>query len=592
MANHYTLVRLAFHGIKRIRHFWRLKLYRFRNILSEVDALPQLVLLGAITGFISGGITLLFRAFTENLLPLIMGSHTSPEQFDLFSASERFWIPVIGSFCVAVIAYSFFHSHIKTGIPYVITRLHRHQGLMHFRQLSAQFILGGISLSSGMSGGREGPSVHLGAGIASLLGQWLKLPHNSMRVLIGCGCASAIAAAFNTPIAGVIFAMEVILLEYYFIGFTPIIISAVVGAVLVRTFYSHDPLFIVPMVKIHSLWEFPYLVIMGIGIGFASGLFYRIFRAGLKLSHWPLHFRLCLVGIITGFMGVIFPAVMGVGYELITPMLLGQFGLLFLAALCILKIALSAITVSLGVPVGLIGPAFIIGAAFGGLFGEIAQFIFPQATLTISMYAMVGMAAFMGTLLQAPLAAMLALLELTNNPNIILPAMLTTVVAILTFRYFFKAQNILELSLPARMTDSRMHSVKHLLSKAGVRSIMSNRFEVTSQLVSIKQAKKLAHTNLSWLVIETPNKAMQILSRIHLVEYLEQLETELDTVDLLEIPGQRFECRTLHARASLEQAFDLMNEHNVSAITIVRHPVPNSPILGIITRKDIEQYYL
>ncbi len=143
-------------------------------------------------------------------------------------------------------------------------RLHNHQGRLPLFNLGLQFFAGAIALLSGQSVGREGPAVHLGAGTASQLGQWLKLPNNSLRTLVGCGVAAAISASFNTPMAGVVFAMEVILMEYSIAGFVPVILASVTGAAVAQATFGNAPAFSVAPLQMSSLSELPLIIFCGL----------------------------------------------------------------------------------------------------------------------------------------------------------------------------------------------------------------------------------------------------------------------------------------------------------------------------------------
>jgi CIC family chloride channel protein len=153
------------------------------------------------------------------------------------------------------------------GVIHVMERLAYQEGYLPAKQAMMQFIGGAIAIISGHSVGREGPSIHLGSAAASLLGQWLRLPNNSIRTLVACGASAAIAASFNAPLAGVIFAMEVVKMEYTISGFTPVILAAVSATVLNRLVFESLPTFVVPELVLHSFWELGVIVGMGIGIG-------------------------------------------------------------------------------------------------------------------------------------------------------------------------------------------------------------------------------------------------------------------------------------------------------------------------------------
>jgi CIC family chloride channel protein len=205
-----------------------------------VDALPQLSILAVAVGLFTGIVILVFRATVD----YILGSWILPqgsESFEALGFAERFALPVTGALLIGLGLSRLSTADRRVGVVHVMERLSRHQGHLPAKNAVVQFFGGILALISGQSGGREGPAIHLGAASASLLGQALKLPNNSMRTLVACGSAAAIAGSFNTPIAGVIFAMEVVMMEYTIGSFIPVIIAAVVTTVMTQTFFGNEP---------------------------------------------------------------------------------------------------------------------------------------------------------------------------------------------------------------------------------------------------------------------------------------------------------------------------------------------------------------
>ena len=197
---------------------------RLRLRLASVDALLLLAVLGLLVGLLAGGVTLAFRLLVEDIQSAFL-SH--PEDYEALGWQARLLIPLAGGILVGTVLHFLSHEQRAVGIVHVMERLNYHEGHLPLRNIFVQFFGAAVSIISGHSVGREGPSVHLGAGSGSVLGQALRLPNNSIRTLVACGAAAAIAASFNTPLAGVIFAMEVILLEYTISGFVPVILAAV-----------------------------------------------------------------------------------------------------------------------------------------------------------------------------------------------------------------------------------------------------------------------------------------------------------------------------------------------------------------------------
>ena len=237
--------------IKRLSHLRAsFQIRAFRSALSSLDAAPQFAILGILSGLFTGLVILLFRVLVEQVLTWILPS--GPDRFEQLAALERFLLPTAGAMVLALIFALLKQENRGVGVSHVLERLHRHQGYLSVKNLLVQFVTGAIALISGQTGGREGPAIHLGASVSSLLGQTLKLPNNSIRVLIGCGAAAAIGSSFNTPIAGVIFSMEVIVLEYTIAGFMPVILAAVTGTLVVQQVFGDEPVFFIPGIAMDS----------------------------------------------------------------------------------------------------------------------------------------------------------------------------------------------------------------------------------------------------------------------------------------------------------------------------------------------------
>ena len=405
----------------------------FRHQLAHIDALPQLTLLGLLSGILAAALILLFRLGIDLPLEFLSGSH-GLAQLDPF---QRFTLIMSGALLIGVIFHFIDPSNRQVSVPHVLERLHRHEGHLPLKNIIVQFIGGILTQVSGQSLGREGPAVHLGAGIASQLGQWLKLPNNSLRTLVGCGVASAIAASFNTPIAGVIFAMEVVLMEYTITGFIPVILASVTGAALSQAVFNNTFNFTHINAELTSLWELPYIALCGLAIAVAAGLFSKIHLWAVSIKQLPILIKVSCAGLVTALISIKLPQIMGDGYDTIMQASMGEVGIGFLLILAAAKILASALASGSGLPGGIIGPSLVIGACLGGALGEIGAQLSPLDETNRTLYVLLGMTAMMAALLNAPLAALLAVLELSHNPSIILPAMLMISAACVCTRQWF-----------------------------------------------------------------------------------------------------------------------------------------------------------
>lgn len=567
-----------------------LSLNHFRLRLSGVEALPQWVLLGLISGLLTCAVILLFRYLLTLPMALLLPGG-DPENFEALSAELRFALPIAGSLVVAALFLRWPNSS-RVGITHVLERLSYHQGRMPLANFLAQFSAGILLLGSGHSGGREGPAVHLGAGISSLLGQRLKLPNNSLRTLVGCGTAAAISASFNTPIAGIIFAMEVVIMEYTVAGFIPVLVASVSSALMLQLVLGDSSHFDVPALGIYSLAEVPFILLLGLAIGLLAVVFSRIVTHISRISQFALSLRLLLVGLLVGGVGLWHPQVMGIGYDTLSEILSrgGTFETLMLLA--ILKLVVTAVSIGLGAPIGLIGPTLLIGAAAGGGLGLLGIAAADQLVSDQTLYAMLGMGAMMAATLQAPLAALLALLELTLNPNIIFPGMLAIITATLTYRFCCPEGSIFQALLGLRGLDWRRAPLDQFLDNTSVLSLLRGYLTAQSRLINLNDATQLTRGVSEWILVQIDGTPKAALSRTDLELFLRQLDDpqqhEQPSIDLLEIPAQRRDLVGINLQATLKDALQLMNERNLDALAVL--DLEGKP-RGLLFRNDIEHQF-
>lgn len=562
-----------------------LSLQYFRERLAHYDALPQLVILGLLSGIMTGLLMVLFRLAVELPLTYWLGQ---PDDFEGLSSLEHFMWPVIGSSVLILIFYLWPTAAKQVGMVNLFERLSYYQGSIPGKSLVLQFVSATVALVSGHSVGREGPSIFLGAACSSLIGQKLRLPNNSLRLLIGCGAAAAISAAFNTPLAGVIFAMEVILLEYTLIGFTPVIVAAVSADLVMRSILGHNNVFDVPLFEINTLAEIPWVMLLGVVVGLCAAAFNHIMLYAYKLAHWPVAVRFMLAGLLTGAAALFYPQIMGVGYDTISETLWGRVDIQLLAGLLLVKLLITPFILGLGIPAGLIGPTLFIGAIIGGICGVIGGWFTDVTVSHIGLYAMLGMGAMMGAVLNAPLAALVALLELTGNPNIIFPGMIAIVISNLTVRYFFNLPSIFLSSLQAQGLDYRQEPIAQALSRAAAASLMDRSFITTDHLINNNSAQELLAGKPHWILLQEPEQSVASLMLPSDLQSYMAREEQQEEINLLTIPAERFNIITLSFRATLYEALQKMNEQHINNLCITSN---QGEIMGILTRAQIEYYY-
>lgn len=416
----------------------------------------RLTLLGVLSGVLSGLVVLAFHASVglgQGLL-LPPGREGNYEGLTEWS---RLLLPITGGLLLGFVFDRIPAQHRQVGIVHVLRRLHTPGGeRLPAVNLITQFFGAVAAILSGHSVDKEGPSVHIGAASANLIGQRMHVSAEEDYTLAACGAAAAISAAFGTPLAGIVFVIEVLRVRYEVTRFLPVIVASVVGAVMNRVLLSSDPTFVVPPSVMHSHWELPNLVLLGLVVGLLAVAFISLCEAvALRTRQWSNLRSFALAGLVTGVLALGTPQIMGTSYDTLSELLAGQTALTLALALIFAKLLATGTAVGLRVPGGLIGPTLFIGGAVGSVFGLLFGMFEPINTASPAFYATVGMVAMMGATLRAPLAALTALLELTANPNIILPGMIAVASAELTNRLVLGKDSVFEVLLKIQIGAPR-----------------------------------------------------------------------------------------------------------------------------------------
>ena len=574
--------------------------------LASVDVSPLLALLGICCGVLAGAVIIAFRWVIETSQSSFLPGGLT-ENYEALSVFARVMIAIFGALIIGLLFQWVSKKDREVGVVHVMERLAYHQGHMSLKNTALQFVGAAISIISGHSVGREGPGIHLGAASGSLLGQWLTLPNNSIRVLIACGIAAAIAASFNTPIAGVIFAMEVVMMEYTIAGFAPVILASVSGTVVTRWVYGAEPAFVIPNIQVGTISELPFVIVVGVTMGILSFLFIFMLQnfthLGQKLAIWQ---RMTLAGVVTALCAVLAPQIMGIGYDTVNSALLGEIGLLGLVSILLMKLMATSFGLGFGLPGGLIGPSLFIGAVAGGIIGLLVETGYPDQIASIGFYAMIGMGAMMAATLQAPLAAIMALLELTANPNIILPGMLAVIIATMTTFHVFRKESVFITLLKARGLDYQNDPLTQSLRRVGVASVMDNSFGFIPQNVPLKELRHYLKSEPQWLFIrdDAESDPLSLLLAADLDRYIKSIdiddaETNVEAnvnedrlVDLLEIPAQRHDISSVNMQATLQEAMDELEVSSANALYVVRNQKKGKKqIVGVITSDAMSAYY-
>lgn len=544
-----------------MRKIKRLKFSRFRDHLSSYDAIAGYSVLGLMSGTLAAFAVLGFF-WGIQALGSLLGSSATAEGFEALSILHRVGLATGGALVIAFILHALKEPSRSTGIRHVIHHLNSHYGQLPLRNALTQTIVGIIGLASGQSGGREGPGVHIGATVASALGQRFRLPNNSLRILIACGTAASISAAFNTPLAGVIFAMEVILAEYTVVGFIPVLVGAATASVITQWFGNTEAIFAAPQAHLQSLAELPIIVLLGIACGASAACITASVKRLEPVLQWPIWLRFGLAGLTTGCIAAFIPEVMGMGTDTVAILLSGQVTLIFLVLLALAKIATTSLTAGVGMPVGTIGPSLFIGATIGALVGDLGALAIPEMSSEHSLYAVVGMATTMGVMMNAPLAGILAAVELTRNLQTTMPALICMVAGTIVFTSVLRQRSIYQI-LETVDGSSQHNPLLRLLHSTHVSACWSTQFTALEADQPATQ-EEFAMIEAPWCIITRHGEPSYIVKTQNLLQRV----VEREDLSVSDLDVRRFSYVTLDDTASVKRVRDVLSNNNAEIALI------------------------
>jgi CIC family chloride channel protein len=393
-----------------------------RRAQHEETALFVLTLMiGAIVGLV----VVAFIVLTENL-----GSRMYPANG---AAWRRVLIPTLGALITGFLLYRYFPNARGSGIPQTKTALFLRGGMIRFRTVFGKFFCSSASLASGIALGREGPSVQVGAGIASLLGRRMGLSPSTIKSLVPIGSAAALAAAFNTPIAAVLFTLEEVMGDLHARVLGAIVLSSATSWMVLHLLLGDEPLFHVPAYQLVHPVEFLFYAALGVVGGLVSVSFVKLLlwlrKHFLRMPAWTASFQPVAGGLLVGIFGWFVPQVMGVGYNHVSQALNGQLALRVMVLLVAMKLVATATCYASGNAGGIFGPALFIGAMMGGAVGGGAHLILPDYTGSVGAYALVGMGAAFAGIIRVPLTSVIMIFEVTRDYSIIVPLMIANLIS-------------------------------------------------------------------------------------------------------------------------------------------------------------------
>ncbi len=461
---------------------------RLSSRLDQTD-LPEsaiIILTALVVGVGAGLGAVIFRRLIDGIQTLafvkIAGllKPISPFQFIL--------IPAVGGLIVGLLIFYFAREAKGHGVPEVMEAVALRGGRIRPRVAVVKALASSVCIATGGSVGREGPIAQIGSAIGSTVGQLLHLSDDRVRNLVACGTAGGIAATFNAPIAGALFALEVILGQFHATYFGAVVISAVTADVVAQLFEGNIRAFIVPEYSLISPWELVLYALLGVFAAIGSVIFTRSLYASEDLwdsFNLPEYIKPALGMALLGVLGILtykasgYPRIFGIGYGSITESLSNNIAFQVTFILFFLKMLATILTLGSGGSGGVFAPSLFMGAMLGVTFGQIVNLIFPSITAPAGAYALVGMAAFFSGAAHAPVTAILIMFEMTGDYKIILPLMLATVVSTL-FSRLMNNESIYTLKLSRRGVHLDQGRDIDVMQGVKVREIMTTDVHVVS----------------------------------------------------------------------------------------------------------------
>jgi CIC family chloride channel protein len=435
-------------NIKRITRFYRYKINHFFSSFAITQD-TYLLVLGGIIGLISGFGAVVFHEAIRLIKVLFFDD---PGKFfgleSLLNANAWYiklliiLIPAIGGLIVGIMAHYFEGGKKGEGIPNVIDAIASRGGIIKGSVAIIKTIGSAVSIGTGGAGGKEGPIVQIGASIGSAFGQYLSTSSDRIKILVGCGAGAGLSAAFNAPIGGALFAMEIILHTFNAKSFSPIIIASVFGTVISRAYLGNQPAFQIPNYNLVTNTEFIFYIVLGILAAFTAVYFVRVFLMidtyFDKIKKVPKFLRPAIGGLGVGVIALYFPGVYEFNYNGIVNSLAHPTAFWVLLALVFFKPIATSLTIGSGGNGGTFAPSIFTGAMLGGCFGQVVNYFFPSISAPPGAYALVGMGAVVAGTTHASLTALIMVFEMTGNYKIILPLMLSIIISTTLSKLFLK----------------------------------------------------------------------------------------------------------------------------------------------------------
>ncbi len=548
------------------------------------------IIIGILAGFSAIGIRAMIEFFSElsfsgdgNLLENIMNS---PWYVIILA-------PIIGGLIVGPLIYFFAPEAKGHGVPEVMQAILLKGGNIRPRVAVIKALASAITIGTGGSVGREGPIIQIGSSLGSTVGQFFRVPSKRLKTLVGCGAAAGIAAAFNAPIAGALFAVEIILMDFAVAQFSPIVISSVMATVISHHFEGDFAAFQVPPYEMGSTLEIGFYFLLGAVTGLASYLFIKVlyysedfFENRVK---FPEYFKPVIGGLVIGLIALFYPHVMGVGYDTINIALHGNMVWKLAAILLFVKIFATSVTLGSGGSGGIFAPSLFMGAMVGAFFGTVVHNLFPDITAGPGAYALVAMGGLVAGTTRAPITAIIIVFELTNDYHIILPLMITCIISMILSSKLSR-ESIYTLKLVMRGIQIKEGTEINIMESIFVKDVYTKRFDYINLSDNFSQVvnKVIQGRGRHFPVLDSNG----IIRGVILVDTIKDYLFEKDSLQNLliaeDIMSTNFD--TISLEDNCQTALDKMSKFKFDNLPVTESP-ESKKIIGVIWRNDIQDAY-
>jgi CIC family chloride channel protein len=497
-------------------------------------------------------------------------------------------IPAAGGLLIAPFIYYGAKEAKGHGVPEIMEAIIFRGSKIRNRVAAIKALASSICIGSGGSTGREGPIVQISASMASTIGQFFRIKERALRTLVAAGAGAGIGATFNAPIAGALFAVEILLGEFGVYSFSPIIIASVIATLISRLITGDFAAFTVPKYTLISVWEIGPYLLLGIISGLVAILFIEVLyfledRFDTLRIH-PL-LKPALGGLIVGGIGLYLPRVFGVGYEGIDACLQNQLGVWMALVLVFAKLVSTSLTLGSGGSGGIFAPSLFLGAMTGNLVGSIFHSAFPGSISSPGAFSLVGMGAVVAAATHAPITAIIIIFELTNDYKIILPLMLSCIIASFMTVGVHK-DSIYTLKLKRRGIIFREGREVNILKSLPVKDFLSHDYQLFTNTERVGRIidQAIGSKHHSFQIVDEGNKYIGFFS----LNQLKNLLQEKDVLDSFVI-AQDLAVSDIYLRYEddLEQAMKIFGETDVAEIAVLQ----NGRFVGVVKRKDVIEAY-